>query len=138
MRAQVYALEGDNRRAAAYADSARIAFEQQLTAAPEDAQRMVLLGLALAYMGQKTEAVRWGRKGAEAVPPSKDTQSGSYFQHLLARIYILVGDQEKALDTLEELLEHPYYVSPGWLRIDPTFDPLRKNPRFQRLTQGTA
>ena len=44
------------RRAAAYADSARIALEQQLTASPEDAQRNVLLGLALAYPGRKAEA----------------------------------------------------------------------------------
>ncbi len=39
----------------------------------------------------------------------------------------------KALDLLEPLLRKPYYLSPGWLRIDPTFDPIRKHPRFQRL-----
>jgi hypothetical protein len=51
----------------------------------------------------------------------------------LARIYLLVGEPEKALDQLEPLLKMPYYLSPGWLRIDPTFAPLKGNPRFERL-----
>ena len=123
------------RRAAAYGDSARIALEQQLTASPEDAQRLVLLGVALAYTGRKAEAVQRGLKGVELVPPSEDTQSGTYLQHQLVRIYILTGDADKALDTLEPLLKMPYYLSPGWLRIDPTFDPIRKHPRFQRLVK---
>jgi hypothetical protein len=47
-----------------------------------------------------------------------------------------VGEHEKALDRLEPLLRQPYYLSPGWLKLDPTFDPLRKNPRFQRLVES--
>ena len=39
---------------------------------------------------------------------------------------MLVGEPEKALDQLEPLLEIPFYISPGWLKIDPNFDPLRK------------
>jgi serine/threonine-protein kinase len=131
--AGVYEVEGDMRKAAAYADSARIAIEQQLTASPEDPQRHILLGVALAYMGHKAEAIQQGEKGVMMRPASVDRQSGSYYQHQLARIYILVGDADKALDTLEPLLKAPYYLSPGWLRIDPTFNPIRKHPRFQRL-----
>jgi hypothetical protein len=58
---------------------------------------------------------------------------GPYNQLQLARIYLLTGEPDLALDQLEPLLRVPYYLSPGWLRIDPTFDPLRKHPRFQRL-----
>ena len=64
--------------------------------------------------------------------------TGPYIQLQLARIYLLVGEPEKALDQLEPLLRIPYYLSPGWLRIDPTFDPLRSNPRFRKLVEGTA
>jgi hypothetical protein len=66
-------------------------------------------------------------------PVTKDATTGAYVQHQLARIYLLVGEPEKALDELEPLLKMPYYLSPGWLRIDPTFAPLRGRARFERL-----
>jgi serine/threonine-protein kinase len=135
--AGAYEVEGDMKRAAAYGDSARAAFEQQLTARPEDPQRLVLLGVALAYMGRRDEAVRAGEQGLALQPISKDAQTGPYLQHQLARIYVLVGEPDKALDQLEPLLKIPYYLSPGWLRIDPTFEPLRKHPRFRKLAGVT-
>jgi TolB-like protein/tetratricopeptide (TPR) repeat protein/predicted Ser/Thr protein kinase len=138
VRAQLYHLRGDRVRAAVFADSARIALEEQSRAAPDDAQRHVFLGLALAYMGRKADAVREGERGVELLPISRDASNGPYIQHQLMRIYLLVGEPEKAMDQLEPLLRVPYYLSPGWLRIDPTFDPLRSNPRFRKLVEGTA
>jgi eukaryotic-like serine/threonine-protein kinase len=134
--AGVYEVEKDPRRAAAYGDSARAAFEQQLYAAPENAQLHCLLGVALAYAGRKEAAVREGERALAA--DSSQGQNAIYYRHQLARIHILNGDQEQALDVLEPLLKRPYYLSPGWLRIDPTFDPLRSNPRFRKLVEGTA
>jgi TolB-like protein/tetratricopeptide (TPR) repeat protein len=136
--AQLYYLRGDRVRAAMYADSARIAFEEQSRAAPDDAARHVFLGLALAYLGRKADALREGRRAVELLPISRDANNGPYIQHQLARIYLLVSEPEQALDQLEPLLRVPYYLSPGMLRIDPSFDPLRKNPRFRKLVEGTA
>jgi hypothetical protein len=68
-------------------------------------------------------------------PTARDGYLGPYIQHQLARIYVVVGEPDKALDQLEPLLRTPYFLSPGWLRIDPNFEPLRKNPRFQRLVE---
>ena len=116
-----------------HAEEARKAFEDQLRAAPEDAQLHALLGLALAYLGKKDEAIREGERAVALLPVTKDAYLGPYLQHQLARIYVLVGEPEKALDNLEPLLKIPYLLSPGWLRIDPNFDPLRKNPRFEKL-----
>jgi hypothetical protein len=67
---------------------------------------------------------------------SRDAVNGPYFQHQLARIYILTGEPEKALDQLEPILKFTYFITPAWLRIDPNFDPLRGNPRFQKLVGG--
>ena len=71
----------------------------------------------------------------ELDPISRDANVGAYALHQLVRIYIVVGEQEKALDALEKLVVLPYDVSPGWLRIDPTFDSLRKSPRFRSLIE---
>ncbi len=134
---QAYALKGDAASVRTYAEEARKAVEEQLRAAPNDAARHVSLGLALAYLGRKEEAIREGQRGVALSPVSKNSFNGPYIQHQLARIYILVGEPEKALDQLEPLLKIPYYLSPGWLKIDPNFDSLRGNPRFQRLVAGS-
>jgi eukaryotic-like serine/threonine-protein kinase len=134
--AQVHAFRGDARQAGAYADSARIAAETALRTSPNDPQLHSLHGVALAYSGRRNEAVKEGQRGVALLPISKDAYFGAYIQHQLARIYILVGEYDDALDQLEPLLKIPYYLSPGWLRIDPTFAPLRGNPRFERLLEG--
>ncbi|MGH7499968.1 MAG: protein kinase domain-containing protein [Gemmatimonadales bacterium] len=134
--AGAYAQEGDQRRAHAYADSASISLEQQMRDNPSDAQLHALNGVALAYLGRKADAVREGERSIELLPVSQDAFGGAYNEQQLIRIYILVGEQEKALDRLEALLKIPYFVTTGWLKVDPTFDPLRKNPRFQRLLEG--
>ncbi len=125
--------------ARAYADSARIALRG---ADPGDARQRAnstsLLGTALAYLGRKTDAIREGRRGLELGPPSANAFNGPYNQHQLARIYIMSGESDQALDQLEPLLELPYFLSPAWLRIDPTFEPLRDHPRFRRIVEGTA
>jgi eukaryotic-like serine/threonine-protein kinase len=144
--AQTYALRGNGAKARVYADSARLAFEQQLGGSPQGAsatvstfyaQRHVFLGLALAYLGHKAAAIREGQRGVVRAPISRDAFVGPYIQHQLARIYLLAGEPERALDQLEPLLKIPYYLSPGWLKIDPNFAALRRNPRFERLVRGS-
>jgi tetratricopeptide (TPR) repeat protein len=84
-----------------------MAFEERLRSVPNDAQSRVFLGLALAYMGRRSEAVEEGQAGLALQPVAKDAWWGAYFQHQLVRIYILIGEPEKALDRLESLLKIP-------------------------------
>jgi TolB-like protein/Tfp pilus assembly protein PilF len=134
--AQAYAWKSDRANVRIYAEEARKAIEEQLRNVPGDAQRRVFLGLSLAYLGLKEEAIREGLRAVELLPISKDAINGPYLQHQLARIYIVVGEPDKAIDQLERLLKIPYYVSAAWLKIDPNFDPIRNNPRFQKLVAG--
>jgi serine/threonine-protein kinase len=134
--AQAYWFRGDRANARLYAEEARKANEEQLREAPQDAQQHAILGLSLAYLGRKEEAVKEGLRAVELLPTSKDAANGPYLRHQLARIYILVGEPEKAMDQLDALLKVPYALSPAWLKIDPNFDPLRSNPRFQKLVAG--
>ena len=136
--AETYQLRGDSVRMRAYADSARLAIAKILESTPNDAQRRAFDGLALAYLGKRADAIREGEKAAALLPTSKDAYTGPYIEHLLVRIYLLTGDKEKALDHLEPLLKVPYHLSPGWLRIDPTFAPLLGEPRFQKMAAGTS
>ena len=136
VRTELYQLRGDSARALAYADSARLTLEAQSRAAPEDAQRHAILGVALAYLGRKAEAIREGRRGAELLPVSKDAINAPYVQLQLARIYVLTGEPDQAVEMLEGLLARPFYVSRGWLRLDPAFRPLVGQPKFDALVGG--
>jgi tetratricopeptide (TPR) repeat protein len=134
--AQQYALRGDLTHARIFADSARLGYEAELKATPDDAQRHVFRGLALAYLGKKDEAIREAERTLALAPLASDAVNNAYFQHQAVRVYLVVGDTAKALDLLEPLLHTPYYLSPAWLRIDPNFAPLHGNPRFERLGAG--
>jgi serine/threonine protein kinase/tetratricopeptide (TPR) repeat protein len=134
--AEVHALRGEKEKARPHAEAARRAFETQLATESDDSELHALLGVMLAYLGRRDEAILHGQRALALLPPSKDAYYGPYRQHQLVRIYLLVGEREKALDLLEPLLRMPYHVSSAWLRIDPTFASLRGEPRFERLAQG--
>jgi len=130
---QIYALRKETDKMRQYGAEAERALAKQQALAPEDAQLHVLRGLALAHLGRRDEAIREGELAVKIRPMSLDAYVGPYLQHQLVRIYMILGEKEKAIDRLEPLLANPYFLSPGWLKIDPNFDPLRGNPRFEKL-----
>jgi len=137
-QAQVYALKGDRAGLRPAAIEAARATEAQVQEAPDSPEFRAQLGRALAYAGQPEKAIEEARRAVALVPISRDANIGPYYQHQLAWTYVLVGQHEKAIDALEPLLKIPYFLSPAWLRIDPNFDPLRKNQRFETLVDGVS
>ena len=134
--AQTYALRGDAARARAYADTALAAADEQLRGAPDDPQRHMVRGLALAMLGRPADAIGAGERAIALAATRPNATLQPYLQHQLAKIHLMAGERAKALDVLEGLLRRPYYVSPQWLRIDPTFAPLRGGERFERLADS--
>jgi tetratricopeptide (TPR) repeat protein len=127
------AVRGDQVRARAYADSARVAAVAALAKTPDDAQTHTQLGLAYAYLGNHAAAVREGQRGAALVSMSRDAYNGVYYQHQLARIYALTGDAPHTAAALTPVLAVPYYLSREWLSVDPTFAAVRDAPAFRNL-----
>jgi eukaryotic-like serine/threonine-protein kinase len=133
VQAQQYYFRGDSVRSRVYADTALKYFNVELQLTPLDDQRHTFRGLALAFLGRYDEAIAEGKRGMALRPVDRDALYGPYAVHQLARIYTLAGQPERAIDLLEGLLKKPYYLTPAWLRIDPSFKPLRGNPRFEKL-----
>ncbi len=131
--AQICALSGRKQELQKHSQEAERGFAAESASAPDDAQVHLMRGLALAYLGRKDEAMREGERGIEMLPISRDAYSGPYMQHQLARIYLIVGEKEKALDRIEQFLNVPYFVSPAWMSIDPNFAPLKGHSRFEAL-----
>jgi tetratricopeptide (TPR) repeat protein len=132
-RAELYWLAGDTTRARHYADSALVTFDAQIAGAPNVYDLYLYRGLLLAHLGQRVGAVQEGEHGLALAQATKNSFIIPYARQVLARIYVATGDHGRAIAQLDSLLALPYYVSPAWLKVDPTWAPLRGDPRFERL-----
>jgi serine/threonine-protein kinase len=127
-------LLGDTVKARAFGDTALKAFEGQLRGFPDDAQLHELRGRALALGGRNAEAIEEANTSLRMRETELDASTGPYVRYQVARILIQAGDLERALDLLTPLLtEYASDLTPAWLRLDPSFKPLRGNPRFEKL-----
>ncbi len=115
-------------------ESARVFLESELRDHPDDPRIHSSLGIAYAGLSRKEEAIREGKRATELLPTSIDAAIGPIRMFDLARIYVMTGHDDEAMDMLEKLLSMPSYVSGPYLRLDPTWDRLRNNPRFQKLS----
>ncbi len=130
-------LLGNMDKARAYADTARAAFEAQLKEFPEAAQLHELRGRALALGGYKKEAIEEAELSLRLRETVLDATTGPYVKFQVARILIQSGEVDKALDILKPLLtEFGSDITPAYLRLDPTFAPLKGNPRFEQMAGG--
>jgi serine/threonine-protein kinase len=134
--AQIYGYMKKKEPAKKYHDEARIILESKIEEQPEDARFHSSLGIAYAGLGRKEGAVREGKLGVKLLPVTKEAWRGLYRVEALAKIYVMVGEFDAAIDRLEFLLSRPGEMSIPLLRLDPAWDPLRDHPRFKRLLEG--
>src|SRR3989440_6143918 len=138
LEGRLYLYQGAKTKAQAAFERARPVAEQLVRDAPGDPGRHVQLGAVLAGLGLKEEAVNEGRKAVESVPESQDAFEGPQATAALAEIYAWVGEYDEAFRLLDHLLKVPNGLTVPALKLDPVWDPLRKDPRFQALIDKYA
>ena len=124
---------GEAARGRAYADSALTMLERRVEADAGEPGPRMLLALTYAELGRKVDALREGHRAVEMLPISRDAIDGGEMQEDMAYVETLVGEANAAIDRLAYLLTIPSDMSVAVLRVDPMWDRLRSNPRFQRL-----
>ena len=134
----IHLLKGDTANLQTEFDKARVVSEQLLRDAPEDPARHAQHGLILAALGRKEEAIAEGKRGVELLPESQDAFDGPRLTAALAQIYAWTGESDEAFRLLDHLLAVPNGLTVPMLKLDPDWDPLRKDPRFQALIEKYA
>ncbi len=131
-------LNGDAADAEASFIRARATQQKIVDAQPEYGPALCVLGSIDAALGRKEDAVREGRRAAELMPPSKDSINGVHIMVRLASIYAWVGEKDLALDQLARAVQLPVGPHYGILRLFPDWDPLRGDPRFEKIVADLA
>jgi len=132
---QAWELKGDGARARAAYDSARAMIEERMRSDPDDPRYYSSLGIALAGLGREAEAAELAEEGLRRMPPEREAWRGGQRLRDAALVWTMTGRYEEAIDALAKLLAIPSELSAWDLRLDPLWDPLRGDPRFQALTE---
>jgi len=124
---------------------ARPSFEKAAEEAPLSADRHANLGWFYAFAGRKDEAIREGKRAVELKPESQDAVDGAIMNCYLALIYARVGEKELAIPLIERLLKTPgavdsvdYSITINDLKHRWEWDPIRNDPRFQKMVTSAA
>ena len=131
--AEAYGLGKDSANARLAFEAARTILENSVRENPNDAAQHALLGYTYAGLGRREDAIREGKRAVELLPESRDAIDGPAMTVGLARIYTTLGDIDSALPLLEHSLSSMGGATPALLRLDPAWDPLRQDPRFEKL-----
>ena len=112
--------------------------EEVVRAAPDDASKLCFLGLINASVSRKEEALREGRRAIELLPAAKDALNGTEVLYFYAVICAWTEERNQAIEQLETLAKLPAGISYGEIRLDPFWDPLRGDPRFEQIVVSLA
>jgi TolB-like protein/class 3 adenylate cyclase/Tfp pilus assembly protein PilF len=131
-------MRGDKAAAHAAFTSAQAEAIKLVAEQPEYAEGHCVLGMADAALGQKDDAIREGRRAVELLPATKDAIVGPRLLEHLALIYAWTGEKDLAFEQLSHAARIPCPVNYGGLRLHPYWDPLRGDPRFDKIVTSLA
>jgi TolB-like protein/Flp pilus assembly protein TadD len=138
----VYLAQGNTAGAQKLFENARQSFENAVKESPNSAERHANFGLVNAFLGRKEEAIREARRAVEVKPESKDALDGSLMNAYLALVFARVGENDLAFPLIERLLKIPgavdsadYSITVNDLKSRWEWDPIRNDPRFQKLIE---
>jgi TolB-like protein/class 3 adenylate cyclase/Tfp pilus assembly protein PilF len=131
-------MKGDKAGAHAAFTTARNEAAKLIADQPDYPEALCVLGMADAALGHKEDAIRAGRRAVELLPVSKNAIEGALLIQYLALIYAWTGEKDLALKRLDEAAKLPGYVSYGELLLHPRWDPLRGDPRFDKIVASLA
>jgi serine/threonine-protein kinase len=132
-------LSGDESAARSAFNKAREQVKQIVRDQPDYPEALCALGVLDAALGNKEDAIREGLRAVELMPPSKNALEGAMLAQYLAVIYAWTGEKDHAIQRLQEAAKLPgSHVTYGHLRLNPLWDPLRGNPRFEAIVTSLA
>ena len=134
--AEVYGRINERAKAHLCLEESRQMLENAVRESPLDASRHALLGQIYAGLGRTDEAIREGKRAVELLPESKDALDGPVMTLIMAQIYAMVGHLDSALPLLEHSLATPGGITVSLLKLDPSWDMLRSDPRFQKVIKS--
>jgi TolB-like protein/Tfp pilus assembly protein PilF len=126
---------GDDAAARRAFTAARVEIERTVREEPDYGPPLCMLGLIDAGLGRKEEAIREGRRASELLPVAKDAMNGAHIMQFLGVIYAWAGEKDLAIKQIAATLQVPSLLSYGELRLHPFWDPLRGDPRFEKLVE---
>jgi TolB-like protein/Tfp pilus assembly protein PilF len=131
---------GDAAAAAVTYRKAKESAEEALRAQHDNPDLLITLAWAETWLGEKAAALAHAQRAIALMPASKDAFTGPGYEDTLARIEAHFGDKENAIAALQHLLSISYGspVTPALLRLDPDWDPLRGDPRFEKIVASLA
>ena len=130
--------KGDQAAAHAAFQKVRAILAKRLEVKPEHARTLAVLAQVDANLGQKELAISEAQHAADLMPLSKDVYDAPLVLEGLAQVYTWTNEPARAIEVLQKLVSMPGYVSYGYLKMYPSWDPLRNEPRFQEICARMA
>ncbi|HSS16103.1 MAG TPA: MASE1 domain-containing protein [Candidatus Dormibacteraeota bacterium] len=130
--------QGDSAKAQAAFTAARREIEKTVERQPDFAAALSLLGMIDAGLERKEQAIQEGRRACELLPISKDAIDGVDIAINLAQIYAWTGEKDRAIEQIAAVERVPNSLSYGLLKLHPYWDPLRGDPRFEKIVASLA